>query len=128
MALFFTGLCNRKHVTHSLNCGHATPDATMVFLVFCDAIAMRAIAGVNLHNARTQAIIAISLSGEMLWQIPHLTAHNSTVKVKTLRTSSSSLRLAEAAIATLAKLQSADMVLVARMFALQLTCTNNLNL
>jgi hypothetical protein len=67
---------------HSLNRGHATPDATMVFLAFCDAIAMWAITRVNLHNARTQAIIVISSSGQMLWQIPHLTAQNSTIKVK----------------------------------------------
>ena len=69
---------------HSLNCGHATLNATMVFLAFCNAIATCAIARVNLHNAHTQAIIVISSSSQMLWQIPHLTAQNSTVKVKYL--------------------------------------------
>ena len=80
---------------------------------------MVAITGVNLHNACTQAIITISFSGQMLWQIPHFTAHNSTVKVKYLEnillvsTPSCKPCLAEADVATLAKLRFADMVLVA---------------
>ena len=106
----------------------------MVFLAFCDAGATGAIAGVNLHNARTQAVVTISSSGQMLWQILHLTAHNSAVKVKYLAnillvsTPPRKTRLAEADIATLAKLRSTDLVLVARLSSLQLTYTNNLNL
>ena len=106
---------------HSLNSSHATPNATMVFLAFCNAGAMGSIAGVNLYNARTQAVVTISSRGQMLWQIPHLTSHNSAVEVKYLEnillvsTPPRKLRLAEAAVATLAKLRSADVVLVARL-------------
>ncbi len=131
---FFSSLCNRKHVTHSLNSGHATPNTMMVFLAFCNAGAMGAITGVNLHNARTQAVVKISSSGQMPWQIPQLTAHNSAVKMKFLKnillisTPPHKPRLAEADVATLAKLRSADMVLVARSSSLRLTYTNNLNL
>ena len=102
----------------------------MVFLAFCDAGTTGAIAGVNLHNARTQAVVTISLSGQMLWQIPHLTSHNSAVEVKYLEniflvsTPPRKPRRAEADIATLAKLRSADVVLVARLSSLQLTYTN----
>ena len=84
-----------------------------------DAGATGAINGVNLHNACTQAIVTISLSGQMPRQLPHLTAHNSTVEVKSLKnillisTPPCKLCLAEADVATLAKLQSADAVLVA---------------
>ena len=106
----------------------------MVFLAFCDAGAMGAIAGVNLRNARTQAVVTINSSDQMLRQIPHLTAHNSAVEVKYLKnillvsTPPRKPRLAEADIATLTKLRSADAVLVARSSSLQLTYTNNLNL
>ena len=106
----------------------------MVFLAFCDAGAMGSIAGVNLHNARTQAVVTISSSGQMLWQIPHLTSHNSAVEVKYLEnillvsTPPRKPRLAEADVATLVKLQSADVVLVARSSSLRLTCTNYLNM
>ena len=119
---------------HSLNSGHATPNATMVFLAFCDAGTMGSIAGVNLYNACTQAILTISSSGQMLWQIPHLTSHNSAVKVKYLvnillvSTPPCKPHLAEADVATLAELQSADVVLVARSFSLRLTYTNYLNM
>jgi hypothetical protein len=108
-----------KHVTHSLNSGHATPNAMMVFLEFCNAGSMGAIAGVNLHNARTQAVVKISSSRQSLRQIPHLTAHKSAIKVKYLEnillisTPPCKPCLAEADVATLAKLRSADMVLVA---------------
>ena len=82
----------------------------MVFLAFCDAGAKGAIAGVNLYNARTQAVITISLSGQMLRQIPHPTPHNSAVEVKYLEnillvsTPPRKPRLAEADAATLMKL------------------------
>ncbi len=105
---------------HSLNSDHATPNATMVFLAFWDAGATGAFNGVNLHNAHTQAVVTISLSGQMPRQILHLTAHNSTVEVKYLKnillisTPPCKLHLVEADLATLAKLQSADAVLVAR--------------
>ena len=104
---------------HSLNSGRATPNATMVFLAFCDAGATGSIAGVNLYNARTQAIVTISLSGQMLWQIPHLTSDNSAVEVKYLEnillvsTPPCKPHLAEADVATLTNLRSADVVLVA---------------
>ena len=106
----------------------------MVFLVFCDAGIMGAIAGVNLHNARTQAAVMISLSGQMLRQIPHLAAHNSAIKVKYLKnillvsTPPHKPCLVKADVATLAKLRSADMVLVARSSLLQLTYTKYLNM
>jgi len=105
---------------HSLTSGHATHNATMVFLAFCDAGATGSIAGVNLYNARTQAIVSISSSEQMLWQIPHLTSHNSAVEVKYLEnillvsTPPRTPRLAEADVATLVKLRSADVVFVAR--------------
>ena len=92
----------------------------MVFLAFFNAGTMGAITGVNLHNACTQAIVTINLSGQMLRQIHHLTAHNSTVEVKYLKnillvsTPQRKPRLAEADVASLAKLQYADPVLVAR--------------
>jgi len=54
----------------------------MVFLAFCDAGAMGAIAGVNLHNARTQAVVAISSSGQMLRQIPVQFFFRSHQKIK----------------------------------------------
>ncbi len=85
----------------------------MVFLAFCDAGATGFIAGVNLYNARTQAVVTISSSGQMLWQIPHLPSHNSAVEVKYLKnillisTPPHKLRLAEADVATLVKLQAA---------------------
>ena len=91
----------------------------MVFLEFCNAGATGAIAEVNLHNARTQAVVTISSSRQSLWQIPHLTAHNSAIKVKYLEkillvsTPPRKPHLAEADVATLAKLRSADIVLVA---------------
>ena len=105
---------------HSLNSGHATPNATMVFLAFCDAGATGSIDGVNLYNASTQAVVTISSSGQMLWQIPHLTSYNSAVEVKYLEnillvsTPPRKPRLAEADVATFVKLRSADVVLVAR--------------
>ena len=105
----------------------------MIFLAFCDAGATGVIAGVNLHNACTKAIVIISSSGQMLWQIPHLTAHNSAVEVKYLKnilvvsTPPRKLHLAEADVATLKKLQSPDAVLVARLSTVRLTYTNNLN-
>ena len=91
----------------------------MVFLAFCDAGATGSIAGVDLYNARTQAVVTISSSGQMLWQIPHLTSHISAVELKYLKnillvsTPPRKPRLAEADLATLAKLRSADVVLVA---------------
>ena len=103
---------------HSLNSGHTTPDTMVVFLTFCDAGAKGAIAGVDLYNVCTQIVVSISSSGRMLRQIPHLTAHNSAVEVKYLKnillisTPPCKLHLAEADIATLMKLQSADAVLV----------------
>ena len=106
----------------------------MVFLAFCDAGTTGSIAGVNLHNARTQAVVTISSSGQMLWQIPHLTSHNSAVEVKYLEnillvsTPPRKMRLVEADVATLAKLRSADVVLVARSSSLQLTYANYLNM
>jgi hypothetical protein len=92
----------------------------MVFLAFCDAGANGAIAGVNLRDKCTQVVVTISLSGQMLQQIPDLTAHNSAVKVKYLKnillgsTPPRKPRLAETDVASLTKLQSADAVLVAR--------------
>ena len=106
----------------------------MVFLVFSNAGATGSIAGVNLHDARTQTVVTISSSGQMLWQIPHLASHNSAVEVKYLdnillvSTPPCKLRLAEADVATLAKLRSADAVLAARSSSLRLTYTNNLNM
>jgi hypothetical protein len=106
----------------------------MVFLAFCNAGAKGAITGVNLRNACTQAVETISSSGQMLWQIPHFTAHNSAVKVKYLKnillgsTPPHKPRLAETDVASLAKLRSADAMLVARSPSLQLTYTNNLDL
>jgi len=154
---------------HSLNSGHATHNAMIVFLAFCNAGATGLIAGVNLSNVRTKVVVMISSSSQMLWQIPHLTYHNSDVEVKylenillvstpphkpclascgsrrsyprgkypTLHTTSSSspplhanrvLHLAEADVATLAKLRSTDLVLVARSSSLRLTYTNYLNM
>ena len=87
-----------------------------------------------IYNACTQAIVTISSRGQMLWQIPHLTSHNSAVKVKYLEkillvsTPPRKPCLAEADVATLAKLRSADVVLVARLSSLRLTYTNNLNM
>ena len=111
---------------YSLNSGHTTPNTTMVFLAFCNAGATGSIAGVNLYNARTQAVVTISSSGQMLWQIPHLASHNSAVEVKYLEnillvsTPPRKPRLAEADVATLVKLLSADVVLVARFSSLRL--------
>ena len=91
----------------------------MVFLAFCDAGATGSIAGVNLYNTRTQAIVTISSSSQMLWQITHLTSHNSAVEVKYLEnillvsTPPRKPCLAEADVVTLAKLRSTDVVLVA---------------
>ena len=70
----------------------------------------------------------------MLWQIPHLTSHNSAVEVKYLEnilfvsTPPCKPHLVEADVATLAKLRSADVVLVARSSSLQLTYANYLNM
>jgi hypothetical protein len=70
----------------------------------------------------------------MLWQIPHLASHNSAVEVKYLEnillisTPPRKLRLAEADVATLVKLRSADAVLVARSSSLRLTYTKNINM
>jgi hypothetical protein len=106
----------------------------MVFLAFSNAGTTGSIAGVNLHNARAQAVVTISSNGQMLWQIPHLTSHNSAVKVKYLEnillvsTPPCKLHLAEADVATHAKLRSADVVLVARSSSLRLTYTNYLNM
>jgi hypothetical protein len=70
----------------------------------------------------------------MLWQIPHLTSHNSAFEVKYLENillvsnPPRKPRLAEADVATLAKLRSADAVLVARSSSLRLTYTKNINM
>ena len=106
----------------------------MVFLAFCNAGAKGAIAGVNLRDACTQAVITISSSSQMLRQIPHLTAHNSAVEVKYLKnillgsTPPRKPHLAETYVASLAKLRSADAVLVVRSPSLRLIYTNNLDL
>ncbi len=106
----------------------------MVFLAFSNAGATGSIAGVNLHNAHTQAVVTIRSSGQMLWQIPHLASHNSAVEVKYLEnillisTPPRKLRLAEGDVATLVKLRSADAVLVARSSSLRLTYTKNINM
>ncbi len=82
----------------------------MVFLAFCNAGAKGAIAGANLRDACTQAIVTISLSGQMLRQIPHFTAHNSAVEVQYLKnillgsTPPRKPRFAETDVASLAKL------------------------